>query len=340
MKKRLDQILVDRKLAETKTKAQALIMAGQVFVGGSLSDKSGRPTAVDAEITVKEAFPYVSRGALKLEKAYQAFGLDFTGKTICDIGSSTGGFTDFALQHGAVKSFAIDVGTGQLAQKIREDERVVVMERTDFRDVIFCPSLSSLVALRTVSEKPHRLRVESANSGISSLGSSDLSNEALTKLEGDPHFPTSLKLCRTSRKDDKNSITDPIDIFVCDVSFISLKKIIPKIASFTSSQTKQNNYKSVDLGTPLANVARDSRLRGNDVGGVDIILLIKPQFEAGAKEVSKGKGVIKDEALRHEIVEDIKAFALESGFTLAGLVESPITGAKGNVEYLLYLTNV
>lgn len=236
-KKRLDQLLVDKGLAGSKNKAQALIMAGLVFVNGHISDKPGRSIPEDTHIVVKEAFPYVSRGALKLEKAYQEFAINFVGKTVCDIGSSTGGFTDFAIQNGAKKVFAVDVGTGQLAQKIREDERIIVLEKTDFRDFV---------------------------------------------------------------------ISEPIDIFVCDVSFISLKKIIPKIASLIQKPT-------------------------------DIILLIKPQFEAGAKEVSRGKGVIRDEALRQAIVEDIKSFAENEGFTIAGITESPITGAKGNVEYLLYL---
>jgi len=212
-------------------------MAGQVFVDGHISDKAGRPTQDDAEICVKQAFPYVSRGALKLEKAYQEFNLDFEGKTICDIGSSTGGFTDFALQHGAAKSFAVDVGTGQLAQKIREDDRVVVMERTDFRDI---------------------------------------------------------------------TLPEAVDYFVCDVSFISLKQIIPKIKTLAGSNS-------------------------------EAILLIKPQFEAGAKDVSRGKGIIRDEELRRIIVEDIKNFSIENNFKVSGVVESPITGAKGNVEYLLWL---
>lgn len=244
MKKRLDQILVERNLAESKNKAQSLIMAGQVFVDGHISDKAGRLTSDDVEVIIKNSFPYVSRGALKLEKAYQEFHLDFGGKTVCDIGSSTGGFTDFALQHGATKVFAVDVGTGQLAQKIREDKRVVVMERTDFRNVI---------------------------------------------------------------------LLEPINIFVCDVSFISLKKIIPKVTE----------------------IIRNSKLENQN--STELVLLIKPQFEAGAKDVSKGKGIIRDESLRQQIVEDIQSFAKEEGFVVSGLTESPITGAKGNVEYLLYL---
>ena len=238
MKKRLDQILVDNGLVESKTKAQALVMAGQVYVNGELSDKAGRPTTEDAQICIKELFPYVSRGALKLEKALQEFNLTFKNKIVCDIGSSTGGFTDYSLQNGAKKVYAIDVGTGQLAQKIREDSRVVVMEQTDFRSI--------------------------------------------------------------------EAFSETIDIFVCDVSFISLKKIIPKIEELI--MTKK-----------------------------EVVLLIKPQFEAGAKDVSKGKGVIKDNILRENIVEDIKKFAKALGFKIAGLTESPITGAKGNVEYLLYL---
>ena len=264
MKKRLDQILVERNLVESKNKAQALIMAGQVYVDGERSDKAGRPTQSEADICVKEAYPYVSRGALKLEKAYEEFNLSFEGKTICDIGSSTGGFTDFALQHGAARAYAIDVGTGQLAQKIREDNRVIVMERTDFRDVRFCHS--------------------------------EPCEESRTHIL-DPSC---------AQNDTKGTITDPIDIFVCDVSFISLKMIIPKVIS---------------LAHP----------------GVECVLLIKPQFEAGAKDVSRGKGIIRDEALRLQIVEDIKSFAIENGFEVAGIVESPTTGAKGNVEYLLHL---
>jgi 23S rRNA (cytidine1920-2'-O)/16S rRNA (cytidine1409-2'-O)-methyltransferase len=239
-KKRLDEILTERNLTDSRTKAQALIMSGNVYAGGHQATKSGMKFDEDENICVKDPFPYVSRGALKLEKAYEVFNIDFEGKTVCDIGSSTGGFTDFALKHGARKVFAIDVGTGQLAQKIREDDRVVVMEKTDFRDV--------------------------------------------------------------------RELPEEIDIFVCDVSFISLKKIIQKIK---------------DLATKPA----------------EIILLVKPQFEAGVKEVSRGKGVIKDENLRKEIVDDIQKFATEKGFTVIGTTESPITGAKGNVEYLLYLKN-
>jgi 23S rRNA (cytidine1920-2'-O)/16S rRNA (cytidine1409-2'-O)-methyltransferase len=238
MKKRLDQLLFEKGLVESRTKAQGIIMSGNVYVDGKKVDKVGMPVAEDAEICVKDPFPYVSRGALKLEKAYFDFGISFKNKVVLDIGSSTGGFTDFALQHGAKKVIAVDVGTGQLAQKIREDENVEVHERTDFRD-----------------------------------------------------FDTD----------------DEIDLFVCDVSFISLKKIIPKIR---------------ELAKP----------------GSESILLIKPQFEVGKKEADRGRGVIKDPDIRDAVIKDIQAFALENDFTIRGIVPSPITGAKGNVEYLLYMS--
>ena len=236
-KKRIDQILVDNGYVDSKNKAQALIMAGQVFAGGQMIEKSGIKVDDSIDILIKQLFPYVSRGALKLEKAFSEFNLNFKDKVICDIGSSTGGFTDFALQNGALKSYAIDVGTGQLAQKIREDSRVIVMEKTDFRNV--------------------------------------------------------------------DALPDKIDYFVCDVSFISLKKIIPKIKELAQS-------------------------------GAEAILLIKPQFEAGVKDVSKGKGVIRDEALRAKIVQEITDFAQAADFKVLGVTVSPITGAKGNVEFLLH----
>ena len=135
MKIRLDQYLINNHLVDSRTKGQALIMAGEVLVDGQTIDKPGTKISTETKVIIREKFPYVSRGALKIEKAYQKFGIDFTDKIICDIGSSTGGFTDFVLQHGAQKVFAIDVGRGQLDQKIRNNQRVIVMERTDFRKV-------------------------------------------------------------------------------------------------------------------------------------------------------------------------------------------------------------
>lgn len=240
MKKRLDQLIFDKGLVESRTKAQAVIMSGNVYVNGKKVDKVGTQVAEDVEICVKDPFPYVSRGALKLEKAFLEFGIDFEGKIICDIGSSTGGFTDFALQHGAKKVYAVDTGTGQLAQKIREDDRVVVMERTDFRDI---------------------------------------------------------------------ELDEKIDFFVCDVSFVSLKKIIPKIADL-----------SINYST-------------------EAVLLIKPQFEVGKKEADRGKGVITDPELHEQVINEIQNNSIENGFRVKGIVPSPITGAKGNKEFLLWIVN-
>lgn len=238
MKKRLDVLIFEKGLAKSRSEAERLIMSGLVLIDGKVFDKPGMSVAEDVEVVLKEKFPYVSRGALKLEKAFQEFSLNFKDKIICDVGSSTGGFTDFALQNGAKKVYAVDVGRGQLDQKIREDQRVVVMERTDFRDV--------------------------------------------------------------------NEFDDRIDMFVCDVSFISLKKILPKI--------KQ-------LSEPVTSV----------------IALIKPQFEVGKAIADRFKGVIKDEDIRQGVVKDIENFSRELGFEVKGITESPIEGAKGNKEYLMYL---
>ena len=242
MKTRLDIYLVEKGLVETRNKAQALIMAGQVLIDGQLIDKPGTKVSNLSAARIVEPYPYVSRGATKLEKAYQEFNLSLVDKIICDVGSSTGGFTDLVLQKGAKRVYAIDVGRGQLDQKLRRDERVIVMEKTDFR---------------TVEQLP-----------------------------------------------------DQIDLFVCDVSFISLTKILPRIKSLTADYKKHK---------------------------CEIVALIKPQFEAGAKEVSQGKGVIKSEQKRLEIVDSIKEFVQKLGFEILGITESPITGAKGNVEFLIYV---
>jgi 23S rRNA (cytidine1920-2'-O)/16S rRNA (cytidine1409-2'-O)-methyltransferase len=193
-----------------------------------------------------EAFPYVSRGALKLKRAIETFGIDLAGKTIADIGASTGGFTDYALQNGADKVYAIDCGYGQLDQKLRNDKRVINMERTNIKDV--------------------------------------------------------------------EALPDPIDIFVIDVSFISLKKILPQVIT----------------------IIRNSKFEIRNSS--DIIALIKPQFEVGKEVADRYRGVIKDENIRQEVVTDIKNFATKSGYIIEGLTDSPIKGAKGNKEFLLYMS--
>lgn len=236
MKQRLD-LIVSEKENISREKAQKLIMAGHVLVDKIVVDKVGIQIDDKSEIYVKESFPYVSRGALKLEKAYQEFNLNFTDKVICDVGASTGGFTDFALQHGAAKVFAIDTGYGQIAQKLRDDERVILLEKTNIKNVA--------------------------------------------------------------------SLPEKIDFFVIDVSFISLKQVLPAVQKIDKN--------------------------------AQVVALIKPQFEVGKQIADKTKGVIKDDAIRLAVVEEIGAFAESIGYQVLGLTDSPIEGAKGNKEYLLWL---
>lgn len=243
MKTRLD-ILVAERYDLSRAKAQALIMAGSVLVNGKPATKSGAEYDTDIPIRIKETMPYVSRGGLKLEKAALEFGLDFTGKTICDIGASTGGFTDYALQGGAAKVYAIDTGKGQIAQKLREDRRVVLLENTNVRNV--------------------------------------------------------------------DSLPEPIDIFVIDVSFISLKKVLPQVIT----------------------IIENCKLK---IVNCSVIALVKPQFEVGKDVADKHRGIIKDNKIREEVVRDIEISAKNLGFEVLGITDSPIAGAKGNREYLLHL---
>ena len=239
-KKRLDVLLVERALAETRQKAQAMIMSGAVFVGGQRADKAGLNLAGDAEIEVRgSAMPYVSRGGLKLEKAVRAFGLTLSGLVCADIGASTGGFTDCMLQNGARKVYAVDVGYGQLDWRLRGDERVVCMERTNARYLT------------------------------------------------------------------RGQVPDELDFASVDVSFISLRLILPAVYG----------------------LLRD---------GGHVACLIKPQFEAGREKVGK-KGVVRDPAVHLEVLERFLIDAKESGFTVLDLTYSPIRGPEGNIEYLGYL---
>jgi 23S rRNA (cytidine1920-2'-O)/16S rRNA (cytidine1409-2'-O)-methyltransferase len=237
MKKRLD-VLVAEKEGISREKAQALIMAGEVSVEEKLATKSGQTYEENVKINIKNKFPYVSRGALKLEQAVHEFKIDFTGKAVADIGASTGGFTDFALQNGAAKVFAIDTGKGQIAQKLRDDSRVMLYENTNVKDVV--------------------------------------------------------------------SLPERVDYFMVDVSFISLKKVLPALKKIDSSAT--------------------------------IIALVKPQFEVGKVVADKTKGVIRDQEIQLEVVQEIGEFAESLGYKVGALTESPITGAKGNKEFLILLT--
>ena len=238
-KVRLDVLLVQRALQESRQKAQATIMSGQVFVDGQRVDKPGAPVAEDAEIEVRGGLRYVSRGGLKLEKAMQAFPLTPGGKVCMDIGASTGGFTDCMLQKGAARVYAVDVGYGQLAWKLRSDPRVVCLERTNAR----------YLTHQEIPEEP--------------------------------------------------------DFSSVDVSFISLKLILPAITG----------------------VLRE---------GGQVVCLIKPQFEAGKEKVGK-KGVVRDPAVHREVLEHFLEHAKENNFTVIDITYSPIRGPEGNIEYLGFL---
>lgn len=241
MKKiRLDQLLVEKGLAESREKARRLIVAGQVLVDGQPSPKPGQTLSPDREIVLKEVEQFVSRGGEKLEGAMAAFKLDLTGKVCLDIGSSTGGFTDCMLQHGAVKVYAVDVGKGQLHWKLREDPRVTVMEGVNAR--------------------------------------------YLTPAD----------------------IPEMADFASIDTSFISLTNILPAVKGLLKP-------------------------------GGEIVSLIKPQFEAGKKEVDKGRGVITDPAIHEAVIAKIREFGTEElGLEWLGLATSPLKGPKGNIEFLAY----
>ena len=241
MKERLDILLVEGGHAPSREKAKTLIMSGNVFVNGQREDKAGSvfdPEKISIEVKGK-TLPYVSRGGLKLEKAIKVYPIDLNGRICMDIGASTGGFTDCMLINGAAKVYSIDVGHGQLAWKLRNDERVVCMEKTNFRYVT------------------------------------------------------------------REQVPEEIDFASCDVSFISLTKILGVAYSLIKD-------------------------------GGEMVCLIKPQFEAGRDKVGK-KGVVRDPKVHEEVVRSITSFAFETGFTLKGLEHSPIKGPEGNIEYLLYM---
>ena len=240
MKKRLDILVYEKGFTDSREKAKAIIMSGQVYVDNQKADKCGTSYDENVKIEVRgNTQKYVSRGGLKLEKAIDNFDFDLKDKITMDIGASTGGFTDCMLQNGAKKVYSIDVGYGQLAWKLRTDERVVNLERTNFRYVT------------------------------------------------------------------DEQIKDKIDFSSVDVSFISLKHILPNLNKFLK-----------DDGSAVC--------------------LIKPQFEAGREKVGK-KGVVSDPATHLEVCEKVIGLAVENGFSVAGLDFSPIKGPEGNIEYLIYL---
>lgn len=242
MKKRADVVLFEKGLVDSREKGKRVIMEGVVYIGSERIDKPGQRVDDESELIIKKnPIKYVSRGGLKLEKAIEEFAIEIKDKVCMDIGSSTGGFTDCMLKNGARKVFAVDVGYGQLDWKLRNDDRVIVMERTNIRNV---------------------------------------------------------------RKED---IGEDIDFISIDVSFISLKLVLP-VAKILLAQEGE------------------------------ISALIKPQFEAGREKVGK-KGVIRDKTVHIEVVKKIVDFCKSLELGISGLSYSPITGASGNIEFLIYLNN-
>ena len=241
MKIRADQLLVAQGHAESRTRAQALILAGKVFAADRRVAKAGDLLADDAPLTVKgRDHPWVSRGGIKLDHGLTHFGFDVSGAIALDVGSSTGGFTDVLLTRGAAKVYAVDVGTNQLAWKLRQDDRVIVHEQTNAKT-----------------------------------------------------------LTRTL-------IPGPIDIVVCDASFIGLAKVLGP---------------AIELARP----------------GAHLLALVKPQFEAGRGEVGKG-GVVRDPLIHQRVCDDAASWVGSQGWNVDGVIQSPITGPEGNVEFLLGAT--
>jgi 23S rRNA (cytidine1920-2'-O)/16S rRNA (cytidine1409-2'-O)-methyltransferase len=236
-KERLDILLVDRGLISTRSRAKAVIMAGEVLVDGQRVDKPGTKVSLDAEVQVIVPMPFVSRGGYKLAGALDLFALNVNGLVCADVGACTGGFTDVLLQRGAKRVYAIDVGYGQLDWKLRQDERVIVMERTNVRYLEELPQTAAFVSI--------------------------------------------------------------------DVSFISLKLVLPAVMNWLAEEG-------------------------------DIVALIKPQFEAGPKQVGKG-GVVKDPEVHRNVLEEILNWASENDLAPQALIRSPIKGADGNVEFLVHL---
>lgn len=239
VKLRLDTLLAEKGLAESRAQAQRLIMAGQVRVDGQVVFKPAQIIAADASLTVDNGPRYVSRGGEKLEGAIQAFGLeDLQGAVCVDVGASTGGFTDCLLQHGAARVYAVDVGYGVLHWKMRNDPRVISMERTNARFV--------------------------------------------------------------------QSFPEPISLVTMDASFISARLLFPVIHQWLGSQGR-------------------------------LILLVKPQFEAGRKDAAKGEGVIRDPVIHRKVLMEVLQAAITEGFQVTGLIRSPLLGPKGNTEFLANL---
>ena len=243
-KVRLDMLLVERGLADSRAKAQAMIMAGQVRVADQVALKPATSVSDNAVVTIDSGPRFVSRGGEKLEAALDAFQLEVRGWVCADVGASTGGFTDCLLQRGAAKVYAIDVGKGILHWKLRNDPRVVVMEETNARYV--------------------------------------------------------------------ETLTERVSLVTIDASFISLKLLLPVVKNWLTPDQPGRE--------------------------ADVVALIKPQFEAGKKDVARGDGVIRDPEIHRQVLFDILNFAQQQGFSIHGLIKSPLLGPKGNAEFLVWLS--
>ena len=239
MKRRIDQLLVDRGIAESWHKAQALLLAGRILVNEQKIEKPGQQVDAEAEIRVLHQLQFASRAGGKLQGALDHFQIPVAGRVCVDLGASTGGFTDCLLQHGAARVYAIDVGKGILDWKLRQEPRVVVMEETNARSLELLP--------------------------------------------------------------------EPVSLVTIDVSFISLKVLLPIVRGWLENGTAN-----------------------------DIIALIKPQFEAGREQVGRGKGVIRDPEIHRKVLLDILNFSGTEGYSVMGLIRSPLLGPKGNQEFLAW----
>ena len=262
---RVDILLVERGLAESRSLAQRLVMAGQVRAGGQVVSKPANKVDAGVQLTVDRGPRFVSRGGEKLQAAFYAFDLDISGKTCADVGASTGGFTDCLLQHGAARVYAIDVGKGILHWNVRKHPRVVVMEETNARFVESLPERVSFVSI--------------------------------------------------------------------DASFISLKILLPVVKGWLQVPSLPGTSHPLHA-TPLSQTLGEGGRRGE---GATLVTLIKPQFEAGRRDAARGKGVIRDPEVHRRVLTDILTFAEDQGFSVSGLIQSPIEGPKGNIEFLAWL---
>ena len=289
---RIDTFLVEHDFVESREQAKRLILAGEVTVNGNTQIKPGQQIPTDAKVVVKQQQKYVSRGGLKLEKALRVFDVNVQNRVALDVGASTGGFTDCLLQHGAKFVYAIDVGYGQLAWKLRKHPQVQTIDRTNIRHLT-----------------PARLKTE-----------------ALSDSE------------------------NVISIAVIDVSFISLRTVLPSVIKHL---TQQNSRQQEDSGltnnllTLTKNSSTDNFAKARVLGQnrqptadrhYDIIALLKPQFEAGKAHVKKG-GIVSDKHVHIQTIDNLSAFVTEKlGAVVMGVTYSPVHRDIGNIEYLLWLT--